>query len=45
MFEDLNITYQDTDLRMILNIAAFLDTMFRQLEFVSDAENNKKIKN
>ena len=44
MFEDLNSRYQDTDLRMILNIAAFLDPRFRQLEFVSDAEDeeNKK---
>ena len=45
MFEDLNSRYQDTDLRMMLNIAAFLDPRFRQLEFVSDAEDKKKIKN
>ena len=44
MSDDLKARYKDPNIRMLLNIAAFLDPIFRQLDFISDAGEKKKVK-
>ena len=44
MSDDLKTRYRDENVKMMLNIAAFLDPRFRELDFLKEAEERKKVK-
>ena len=44
MSDDLKTTYRDENVKMMLNTAALLDPRFRELDFLKDAEERKKVK-